>query len=587
MNTDSENPATLRLKTTEDVEAQDDSVPQSTILDLLQEVTKLATPTKEDLLEWRLTDGMCSTEQNVPCSSGPALYTSPPSLPAVVHPYKYEGQALDPCHNFSCFFPLLPSQQENNPWEVMRLINLQCERLLHPTAEDVEEDGSRLVTTTSAPEGALFHNEVSGHAGGSTLLKEINGSVHPQNTEAAMGKTEAWDSPLKKHKPWDDGLQFLLCDKSSVLDEPVQLEILTFKEKGSLVNDKEAKQDLGGTQLQNDNVEMCHFEDGPPLNTKELEGKVASCFVGAEHSLLETCGTSTESLSFATCNLQEDSCKQHINLTKPMELCSNVAVHSSVPLATVTDGDIKMDCNSNVILTSEIFQNVEGSQTFLHELRGEFEPVNQEQLQAEDTCTPIYDFCNNKGNNVCVQAPKVMTAKLASDLKWQGRTPRKQQHPTRSADLSDPDFRGVSFRMHTELNDSSDQCRLLITSKYSAEFWNSGPRARGSRTRAIRNSLKTSSSKKETDTIDLSKNKMCASCSTKITPLWRCSEDGIYLCNACGIRYKRYRVHCHQCWYIPRKRGNSSSRCFRCGDVLSLASSNCQQIKDPAMSPVM
>ncbi|XP_018617216.1 GATA-type zinc finger protein 1 isoform X2 [Scleropages formosus] len=573
MSTDSENPATLRLKTTEDVEAQDDPVLQSTILYLLQEATKLATPAKKDPLEWKVADGMCSAEQNVPCSSGPALYTSPPSPPAVAHPYKHEEQGLDPCRNFSCSFSVLPSQQRNSPWEVMSLINLQCERLLHPTTEDVAEDGSRLVTTTSAPEGVLFQNEVSGHTGGFTASKEVNSSVQPQSPEIAMGKIEAWGSPLRKRKPWDDGLQSLLSDKTLVSNEPVQLEILTSKEERSLIKDKEAKQALGGAQLQNNKAGMCHLKDGPPLNTKELEGKAASCLVGAEHCLLEACGTSTESLSFPACNLQEDSWKQHANSAKPKELFSSVAVLSSVPLATVADGDGKIDCSSNVVLASDILQSVEGSQTLSHKLRGEFEPGSQEKLLAEGTCTPVHDFCNNKENNVCAQSPEVITAKLASDLKWRGRTPRKQRHPIRSADLCDPDFRGVSFRMHTELN-NGHECRLLITSKYSAEFWKSGRRARGSRTRAIINSLKTSSSEEETDTVGLSKNKMCASCSTKTTPLWRDAEDGTPLCNACGIRYKKYRVRCHQCWYIPRKEGNSNSRCLRCGDALSLASSN-------------
>ena len=50
--------------------------------------------------------------------------------------------------------------------------------------------------------------------------------------------------------------------------------------------------------------------------------------------------------------------------------------------------------------------------------------------------------------------------------KWRTKTPRKQPRPSRSADIQDPDFQGVTFRMDTELDDSREQCRLLITSKY-------------------------------------------------------------------------------------------------------------------------
>jgi hypothetical protein len=59
--------------------------------------------------------------------------------------------------------------------------------------------------------------------------------------------------------------------------------------------------------------------------------------------------------------------------------------------------------------------------------------------------------------------------------------------------------------------------------------------------------------------------KECASCGTLKTPLWRDAEDGTPLCNACGIRYKKYRVRCLRCWYIPKKDEKASSRCTSCG----------------------
>uniref|UniRef100_A0A3Q2FG80 Zinc finger GATA like protein 1 n=1 Tax=Cyprinodon variegatus TaxID=28743 RepID=A0A3Q2FG80_CYPVA len=67
--------------------------------------------------------------------------------------------------------------------------------------------------------------------------------------------------------------------------------------------------------------------------------------------------------------------------------------------------------------------------------------------------------------------------------------------------------------------------------------------------------------------------KICASCCTRKTPMWRDAEDGTPLCNACGIRYKKYRVRCVKCWLIPRKEGNSSLLCMRCGNCVKLTSS--------------
>lgn len=65
------------------------------------------------------------------------------------------------------------------------------------------------------------------------------------------------------------------------------------------------------------------------------------------------------------------------------------------------------------------------------------------------------------------------------------------------------------------------------------------------------------------------KTKTCASCKTKKTPLWRDSEDGTPYCNACGIRFKKYRFRCSSCSYIPRKDEREVSKlCCVCGSRL-------------------
>lgn len=155
---------------------------------------------------------------------------------------------------------------------------------------------------------------------------------------------------------------------------------------------------------------------------------------------------------------------------------------------------------------------------------------------------------------------------------WRAKTPRKQPHPSRSADIQDPDFQGVMFRIDREVDDSSGQCRLLITSKYSKQLPKSVRKPR-LRTRSAQKSLKTSSSDEECDqSASVFKGKVCASCCTRKTPMWRDAEDGTPLCNACGIRYKKYRVRCVNCWHIPRKEGNSNSLCLKCGNFVRLTS---------------
>ena len=64
------------------------------------------------------------------------------------------------------------------------------------------------------------------------------------------------------------------------------------------------------------------------------------------------------------------------------------------------------------------------------------------------------------------------------------------------------------------------------------------------------------------------KVKVCASCKTKKTPLWRDAEDGTPYCNACGIRFKKYRICCPICSYIPRKDEKFGNSCCQCGSKL-------------------
>ncbi|KAK7144131.1 hypothetical protein R3I94_010532 [Phoxinus phoxinus] len=161
--------------------------------------------------------------------------------------------------------------------------------------------------------------------------------------------------------------------------------------------------------------------------------------------------------------------------------------------------------------------------------------------------------------------PEVLTASRDAHR----RTQRKQPRPARSPDPQDPGVQGVTFSMCPELDLDTDQSRLIITSNYSEEIRRLR-RSRSSRCRSLQ-TCQRSSSEEESDSCQ-SRSKMCASCCTRKTPLWRDAEDGTPLCNACGIRYKKYRVRCQQCWNIPKKEANSNSQCQKCGDVLKMKS---------------
>ncbi|XP_075773901.1 GATA-type zinc finger protein 1 [Pelodiscus sinensis] len=119
---------------------------------------------------------------------------------------------------------------------------------------------------------------------------------------------------------------------------------------------------------------------------------------------------------------------------------------------------------------------------------------------------------------------------------------------------------------------SSDGYRLLIHPHYSrAGRWRRSRFPNQSPVSLTRELCRASSSEEDQDSPSAQSSKSCASCQTRKTPLWRIAEDGTPLCNACGIRYKKYRVRCSRCWTIPRKSGKLHSRCSNCGERLHTA----------------
>jgi hypothetical protein len=63
--------------------------------------------------------------------------------------------------------------------------------------------------------------------------------------------------------------------------------------------------------------------------------------------------------------------------------------------------------------------------------------------------------------------------------------------------------------------------------------------------------------------------KRCDSCGTRKTPYWRDGwEFGILLCNACGIRFHKYKKYCEKCHCIARKDEKGKLHCPVCFEKL-------------------
>lgn len=65
------------------------------------------------------------------------------------------------------------------------------------------------------------------------------------------------------------------------------------------------------------------------------------------------------------------------------------------------------------------------------------------------------------------------------------------------------------------------------------------------------------------------RGKRCASCATKKTPYWREGwSPCAFLCNACGIRYRKYKKYCLTCKQVARKDDMGSLKCPNCRKTL-------------------
>jgi len=67
------------------------------------------------------------------------------------------------------------------------------------------------------------------------------------------------------------------------------------------------------------------------------------------------------------------------------------------------------------------------------------------------------------------------------------------------------------------------------------------------------------------------RGRSCVCCGTTSTPLWRDAGQGRVLCNACGIRFKKYGLFCPNCAYVPCKTEREFKSCRRCQCLLSAA----------------
>ncbi|KAH7977540.1 hypothetical protein HPB49_002192 [Dermacentor silvarum] len=138
---------------------------------------------------------------------------------------------------------------------------------------------------------------------------------------------------------------------------------------------------------------------------------------------------------------------------------------------------------------------------------------------------------------------------------------RKKVIPRKSPSVDDPSFKGAVVHMRLQM--VNGMAKLKMEHYYNNMQRRGVLRPDYAEISELKDDFEFAR-KKDVEQQD----KQCASCATKLTPVWRDAKDGTPLCNACGIRYNKYKVRCTRCWHIPKKNDHTRMTCKECGGKL-------------------
>ncbi|XP_047129091.1 uncharacterized protein LOC124809231 [Hydra vulgaris] len=74
--------------------------------------------------------------------------------------------------------------------------------------------------------------------------------------------------------------------------------------------------------------------------------------------------------------------------------------------------------------------------------------------------------------------------------------------------------------------------------------------------------------------IPINFTKRCVSCKTHRTPKWRDIDENTPLCNICGISWKKNRIRCTVCWFVPLADFETTLQCSNCNNLKTLKKFN-------------
>ncbi len=451
----------------------------SALFYLFQEVSKIASPIHNSFLD----ANSPSTWLNETSRQGPFIVEreeegahlfqiSNSSCQCTLLPYNQMKKVKEENHGGKVTTLVEPHSECNSPWKVLSLINLQCERLLHHSDVEEESDPSSVSSTTKlghSTDKLLTATAAVTDQGVEGDCVSVERSLRPshliyerQEIPACVGPVEDVRGDCSRgacsYKPQ-------CCVKDSRTDCCVQSQTAE-------------KTDTVEAELVEENATASsqpHYRDKREFSVnRQFEGnkECKKDYFSSEQDILN--------VPFS----ENASSQTHIpSASLNTQLTFNSNQNASVALSKPA---LTLDHNANLVLASDtqlpppssvLPSSQSASLLFIMTERCQ-QDVKITTSKPERTHAPIaqlksYISYNGETNHSPSAASEpqprlVQKEEIAppSAQQWRSKTPRKQPHPSRSPDIQDPDFQGVTFRMDTELDDSREQCRLLITSKY-------------------------------------------------------------------------------------------------------------------------
>lgn len=399
--------------------------PHSALVYLLQEVSRLASPVHNSFLDtsppskW-LSETSRQHEFMVEKEDGDAHFfptfdsSCQHSLSGVL-PFNQVNKVREESHSSESATLVEPHRELNSPWKVLSLINLQCERLLH--RRDGEESNPSLVSSARK----------SGHqtAKSSTAASEQGVGSDSVNVKNSLRPS------------------LIIYKRREIIPELVK-ENATSSSQPQLWDKREAmfRQFFSDKHVPypENALSQAHVSSAP-LNTQMTFN------LNEDTSL---------ALSKSAITLDWNA---NIALTSDA-LCDNQLSPPSATLPSPQSVSLFLSATERCHSLPKKDNKITGSNPeCTHATREEKSPPDEQQKSLN------YNVPSAK---LAPELRPVQTEGIAplSSQQWRTKTPRKQSHPSRSVDIQDPDIQGVTFSMGTELDDSREQCRLLITSKY-------------------------------------------------------------------------------------------------------------------------